>query len=273
MVAACGGGSDDAASSPATGTQAQTSSTTTTTTSTTTTTLPPKIYSDGTSRTWDTAAVYLPGSASRTTLDRIPANIQRPVMIFLHGCAGMGSKEHSDWGQFLAAQGLVVVMPDSFARPSRPDSCGDLSDGGPIPEIHDMRVEEIEYAVEQAQRQSWFDGSNLFIMGYSEGAIAAVRTELAGLRGVIATSWTCTHWEIPRLHGIYLPTVTPLLTMLHESDDWFPSATVQGNCGEHMTGRPDAKNIMVEGHGHGTFHDDQVRREVAQFIRRLVEAS
>ncbi|QAU34055.1 hypothetical protein EKL02_07560 [Janthinobacterium sp. 17J80-10] len=210
--------------------------------------------------------------ATRIRLRDIPNGQTYPVLIFMHGCAGMASQEHTNWGSLLASLGMVVVMPDSFARSGRPVNCDDLTEGGgPYPQVHEMRLEEIAYASQQIRMQTWYDGKHLLLMGYSEGAIAAVRTPLAGFRGVIATSWTCTHWNVPALHGIYLPLDTPILTLRHEDDSWFPSAALDGNCADHMAGRPDATSLVVPGLGHGTFHDASAREAVIAFVQHLLD--
>lgn len=288
LASACGGGggtdpavqtapgkpvsaSADAGTGTA-GTAANTSTTTTTTTtSTTTSTTLRTSFSEGVLQSWQSAVAYLPGTSTRIPVGQIPKNQAYSVLIFMHGCAGMASHEHANWGTLLAAQGLLVVMPDSMVRNDRQSSCGDLSEkGGPFPQIHDMRLDEIVYASQEIRKQPWFNGKHLMLMGYSEGAIAAVRTQLSGLRGVIATSWTCTHWNLPALHGIYLPKETPLLTLRRETDTWFTSNALNSHCGERMAGYADAKNIMVPGAGHGTYDDPQARQEVVQFILRLL---
>jgi len=243
---------------------------------------------------WQHARVYLPFTTTPTTLDRITAGKRWPVVLFMHGCWGFETQEHSDWGKFFAAQGLLVIMPDSFARPNHKRRCETIDDhGGVHPPVHDMRLAEIAYAKQQIEKQPWYDGKNLFLMGYSEGAIAAVRTPLRGFRGVIAASWTCTHRGYAPLHGIFLPPETPLLTLSYDNDSWFPQENLKGNCGQRMAGRLASRHITLpsqselhrlmhkvdqrwlnifntQGHNHGTFHDAQARQAVDEFIHRLM---
>lgn len=247
---------------------------------------------EGVPLTWQKARVYLPYNASPTTLDRIPRNARLGVVLFMHGCWGFETEEHVHWARLLTAQGLLVIMPDSFARPNRQRRCDLIDDhGGSDPAVHDMRLAEIAYAKAQIEKQPWFDGKNLFLMGYSEGAIAAVRTPLHGFSGVIATSWTCTHRGYPPLNGIFLPLDTPLLTLSYDDDPWFPLDHIKGNCGQQMAGRRDATHMTVpsqgelhrmmhqvdkrvinlfrtQGHNHGTFNSQMARRAVIDFIAR-----
>ena len=77
-------------------------------------------------QTWNRATIVLPplgtGAALVTTVDspamqermrRVPANAKLPVVLYVHGCTGMGGLALL---QALAEAGFVVVAPDSFAR-------------------------------------------------------------------------------------------------------------------------------------------------------------
>lgn len=272
-LSGCGGGTPSASLAAVDGEAGANSIIATTTTATTTTTTLPAAYSAGTVDTWENALIFIPGVTAGMRLRDIPKGQTYPVMIFMHGCAGLASQEHADWGSLLASLGVLVVMPDSFARPGRPVNCDDLMEnGGPYPEVHQMRLDEIDYASRQIRAQAWHDGKPLLLMGFSEGGIAAVRTTLDGFRGVIATSWTCTHRSVPALHGIYLPPDLPLLTIRHEEDDWFLDASLDGNCGAYMASRSDASSLVVPGFGHETFHDASAREAVTAFVQRLLEA-
>lgn len=271
-LSGCGGGGGTSASLAGADGGTGTNAIIATTTAATTTTTLPAAYSAGTVATWENALVFIPGETTGMRLRDIPKDQTYPVMIFMHGCAGLDSQEHANWGRLLASLGVLVVMPDSFARPGRPVNCDHLMDnGGAYPEVHQMRLDEIDYASRQIRTQAWHDGKPLLLMGFSEGAIAAVRTTLGGFRGVIATSWTCTHRSMPALQGIYLPLDLPLLTIRHEEDDWFVDASLDGNCATYMASRPDASSLVVPGFGHETFHDASAREAVSAFVQRLLE--
>ena len=254
----------------------------------------PDAIIDDVAATFRHARIYLPQATQPTTIDHIPSGTRHPVIVFLHGCWGMDTDEHHNWASLFASLGLLVVMPDSFARSSRKPNCGSLEhNGGEHPHVHPMRLEEVEHAVRQIRRQPWHDGRHLFLAGYSEGAIAAVRTPTTGLRGVIALSWTCTHRQYPPLDGIALPRETPLLTIAVDNDPWMSTPNLAGDCGQKMTGRPDAQHIALPGQpgivrlakragrkflnipidhreNHATSEDEHARLEVARFVRRLM---
>jgi dienelactone hydrolase len=222
-------------------------------------------------QSWEKAVVYLPHTSQPVSMDKIKTDKAYPVVIFMHGCGGMESgPDNHGWAKLLASEGLLVVMPDSLARTDRKPSCDPKTKtGGLFPPVHGMRLEEIKYASEQIRARPWFDGKNLFLMGYSEGAVAAVRTELSGFRGVIASSWTCTNTKAPALDGIYLPPETPLLTLAHEDDPWRTNDN-RGSCAQKMSGRMNGQHITVPGKGHGTYDSTEARQAVVQFVKRLL---
>ena len=219
---------------------------------------------------WDNAVIYLPNTSKPTELNTVKLDKAYPVTIYMHSCAGIEgiSDDNHSWARLIAQQGLLVVMPDSFARNDRKPSCDPRTKRtGLFPPVHGMRLEEIKFAFDEIRKQSWFDGKNLFLMGFSEGAVAAVRTKLAGFRGVIATAWTCTNTKVPALDGIFLPQETPLLTINHSDDTWYTTENSRGSCESKFTGRPDAQNVTIPGSGHGTYHSEKARRAVIDFIK------
>jgi dienelactone hydrolase len=225
-------------------------------------------------QSWERAVVYLPRTSRPVSVDQIKTDKAFPVAIFMHGCGGITpNSDNYEWAKLLASEGLLVVMPDSLARYDRQPSCDPKTNrAGLFPPVHGMRLEEIKYASEQIRSQPWFDGKTLFLMGFSEGAVAAVRTKLSGFRGVIASSWTCTNNKAQAFDGIYLPLETPLLTLAHEEDPWYQGEQFRGTCAQKMSGRTDSHHVVVPGREHGTYDSKVAREAVVQFVRRLLSS-
>jgi hypothetical protein len=109
-------------------------------------------------------------------------------------------------------------------------------------------------------------------MGFSEGAVAAVRTSLDGFRGVIATGWTCTNPRNSAFDGIFLPKETPLLTINRSDDPWYAGTERQGSCESKFTGRLDSQNLTLPGRGHGTYDSEKARQAVVNFIKEHLKS-
>jgi dienelactone hydrolase len=223
---------------------------------------------------WDKAVIYLPNTSKPTELNKVKLDKACPVAIFMHGCGGIESNpDNHAWAKLLASEGLLVVMPDSLARNDRKASCDPKTmRGGLFPAVHGMRLEEIKFTTDEVKKQPWFDGKNVFLMGFSEGAVAAVRTKLTGFRGVIATGWTCTNTKAPAFDGIFLPQETPLLTINHANDPWYTTENFRGSCESKFTGRFNAQNLTISGSGHGTYHSEKARQAVVNFIKQHLQS-
>jgi dienelactone hydrolase len=217
----------------------------------------------------DKAVIYLPDTSKPTVINKVKLDKPYPVAIYMHGCGGIDSNsDNHDWAKLIARQGLLVIMPDSLARNDRKPSCDPKTrKSGLFPPVHDMRLEEIKFASDEVRKQPWFDGKNLFLMGFSEGAVAAVRTRLDGFSGVIATGWTCTNTKAPAFNGIFLPRETPLLTINNSDDPWFTAEHLRGNCESKFTDRLNAQNLTIPGRDHGTYHSEKARQAVVDFIK------
>jgi dienelactone hydrolase len=225
-------------------------------------------------QSWEKAIVYLPCTSQPTSVDQIKTDKAYPVAIFMHGCDGIApNPDNNAWAKLLASEGLLVIMPDSLARTDRKPSCDPKNKkSGLFPAVHGMRLEEIKYASEQIKSQPWFDGKNLFLMGFSEGAMAVIRTKLSGFRGVIASSWTCTNKKTPSFDGIFLPPETPLLTISYEEDPHYQDEHLRGTCGDKMAGRADSHQVTIPGKGHGTYDSKEAKDAVIQFVKRLLQS-
>ncbi len=223
---------------------------------------------------WDKAVIYLPNTSKSTAIDKVKLDKPYPAAIYMHGCAGIeSSPDNRDWAKLIANQGVVVIMPDSLARNDRKPSCDPKTrKSGLFPPVHDMRLEEIKFASDEIRKQPWFDGKNLFLMGFSEGAVAAVRTRLNGFRGVIATGWTCTNTKAPAFDGIFLPPETPLLTINNAEDPWFTADHVKGSCESKFAGRQAARNLTLQGKDHGTYYSEKARQAVVDFIKQHLQS-
>ena len=223
---------------------------------------------------WDNAVIYLANTTNPTKVNQVKLDKAYPVAIYMHGCNGIAdpSVENRSWAKLLSQQGLIVIMPDSLARNDRKPSCDPRTmKGGLFPAVHAMRLEEIKFAYDEVRKQPWFDGKNLFLMGWSEGAVAAVRTGLPGFRGVIATGWTCTNTKMPSFDGIFLPRETPLLTINYTDDPWYTAENLRGTCESKFADRLNAQNLTLLGRGHGTYYSEQARQTVANFIKQQIQ--
>ena len=201
--------------------------------------------------------VSVPGRFLTTSVKDIKLEQPLPVVLLIHGCAGIQRTE-SSWAGFLKGEGYIVVEPDSFAR-SRPISCDPRTHrAGLFPGVATYRQDEVTYALAQLRKAPWADQRNLFLMGHSEGAVVVATANVSGFRGVIISAWICRN-------GLVVPRETAVLAIDHEKDPWFPNSSGQ-HCSNLFGTRTNARQITLTGFDHGTF-EAPAERAVKDFLR------
>jgi poly(3-hydroxybutyrate) depolymerase len=210
------------------------------------------------SASWDKAVVHVPSNFFTQSVDRVDVRQPFPVVLFMHGCAGIGQEENQ-WARFLKDQGFIVVLPDSFAIPKRVINCSTtekISNLRLVP-VNRLRPAEVAYAMAQLQTKSWADTKNIFLMGHSEGAMAATRTPDMGFKGIIISGFICSL-------GVKAGASTPLLAVSWASDPYFQKTGFQ--CDSQWGARNNGTQIVLSGSGHGTSSERLARQAVAEFL-------
>ena len=176
----------------------------------------------GIEKSWEDAVVFLPGKTFSTSASKVNLDKRYPVVIYLHGCAGIVPSHDYGWAKEITKHGFIAVMPNSFAIPKRHSNCDPTTTAiGFFPNANLIRIIEIAYAYQQLAKTSWADMSNVFLMGFSEGAVATARSEFKGFNGAIIMGWTCTSRN-PQFNGIFIPKKTPVLALAYLDDRWYP---------------------------------------------------
>lgn len=229
-------------------------------------------------RTWQAAYVTLPPFAGADPVAGRLADVgadvhlaalggerRWPVIVYLHGCTGIGSFDFFD---SLARAGFVVIAPDSMARRYRPLQCNPRTrTGGYNLFVYDFRQAEISFSLQQLLARRWADPDNLFLMGVSEGAVAAALYRGDSFRARVIAQWTCQ--GAPLVRGIDAPPETPILAVVRVADPWYDAAHTidqHGNCGEFMQGRPGSRSIVADGNHHDILSDPALVEEIVAFL-------
>jgi hypothetical protein len=192
-----------------------------------------------------------------------------PVVVYMHGCTGLGDDDRTLMRR-LSQAGYVVVAPDSLARRYRPLQCSSWDkEGGYNLFVFDFRQAEINFALQQMADSPWADWDNLFLFGVSEGGLAAAHFRGDVFRARVITQWTChgSTW----VRGLDGPETTPVLAVVRRNDPWYAANPRQaGDCGVFFgNGRPGSKSIVLDkGEKHSVIGDRQVIEEIVAFLDR-----
>jgi dienelactone hydrolase len=236
-------------------------------------------------RTWSNATIVLPplrGEASPVLnpasrrIDRHLAAFQAtrgfPTVIYMHGCTGLSV---IGFLEQIASAGFVVVAPDSMARRYRPLQCNPWNHG-PTGNlfVFDFRLAELSYALQQLRGLDWVDRDNLYLVGVSEGGVAAAIYRGDDVRARVILQWDCQGPAVMR--GIAAPPQTPVLTMLRTGDPWYSRGVATAaprHCGEFLGFRPESRSVVLPAggaDGHDLLGDSAVVREIVAFLSSQV---
>ncbi len=225
-------------------------------------------------RTFDHAVIAIPatrytGVVVGTIKDFSALNAEArkyPIVLYIHGCTGIGNYTFI---RALARNGYVVIAPNSMARRFRPLQCNPRTNtGGHNLFVYDFRRAEITYALHRMRQYDWVNWQELFLVGTSEGGVAAALYRGDEFRARVITQWTCV--GAPLVRGIGAPPETPMLAIVQGEDPWYdPARTTgqRGDCGLFMAGRPGSRSIILnDGSGHDVFKSPDVVQEILRFL-------
>ncbi|MBV9734750.1 MAG: dienelactone hydrolase family protein [Acidisphaera sp.] len=171
--------------------------------------------------------VHIPasdGAILNATLIRPDWAVKAPALVALHGCGGPFPRRDAQWAQALAADGHIVLFPDSFGSRGLGSQCQVKSR---IISPTGQRRRDALAAAAWLAAQPGTPPGGVALIGWSNGAstvLAAGRAAPdvpAGLiRGLLAFYPGCR----PAAKNPGWAPVAPLLVMIGESDDWTPAA-------------------------------------------------
>jgi len=201
----------------------------------------------------------------RDELDKIPADSEIPLVIYMHGCGGMRYSALRDI-EFLARTNYAVLAPDSFARRYRPKACNSGTyTGGLFRGVLGFRLAEARYAHEKAMTLPWVDKRNIFMMGFSEGGVTVAKYGRGSLAGRIILGWTCNAgWH--EYDGISGPRDEPILAIVASNDPWYTNPWNLGHCGSSMLFRRNAESVVVDVNFHRVQSLPEVQEKILQFL-------
>lgn len=230
--------------------------------------------------TWEKAVVALPPSRSgeepfvgrlsdagvAKRVASYPLVTRLPTVFYSHGCTGLGKFE---FFKALAAAGFAVIAPDSMARRYRPLQCDPKTQtGGFNLFVYDFRLTEISFGLDRLHRLAWVDRSNLFLIGISEGGVAAALYRGDEFRARVIAQWTCS--GAPIVEGLGAPQGEPVLAIVHSGDPWYDAKKTKlqrGDCGAWFGGRQGSRSYVLRGGSqHDVFTSEQSLKAILDFL-------
>jgi len=217
------------------------------------------------SKAWEGAQVYVPSNFLVKSVDNVKVDSPLPVVIFLHGCGGINDHERK-WASYLKSKNFIVVLPNSFAIPNRPTNCTSTLPNRMVwrVPVDQLRPAEAEYALSKIKEQDWADKNNIFLMGFSEGGMAAHNVKEDGFAGLIMSGFPCA------LRGpIKSSFDTPTLVLNWKLDpDFIRNDGTYQQCTDkpYWKFRTKSIEILLDGKGHFNADEPLARDAVFKFL-------
>jgi dienelactone hydrolase len=140
-----------------------------------------------------------------------------PVVLMLHGCAGL-YETHAEWAGLLASWGYASLRIDSFTPRGIAEICTDIL--RPVP-----RAADVNGAIAYLQALPEIDAGRIAVMGWSHGAGVALQiaAEPGSLRGDLKPAVKGAVALYPYCSRTSQPYRVPLLVLIGDADDWTPA--------------------------------------------------
>lgn len=163
------------------------------------------------------------GATLNATLVRPDGPVKAPAVVALHGCGGPFLKRDGQWARALAADGHIVLFPDSFGSRGLGSQCRrthrSVSPTG-------QRRRDALAAAAWLMAQPGTPPGGVALLGWSNGGSTVLASGRAApdlapglIRGLIAFYPGCTR----AVKSARWAPAAPLLILIGESDDWTPA--------------------------------------------------
>jgi dienelactone hydrolase len=200
-----------------------------------------------------------------------------PVVVFIHGSTGLALKSIGEWQQWLAAQGIASVAPDSFSLPSRVTYKSPI-DLDSYERIHALRGSEITPMVQALKSQTWVDGNQLILAGSSEGSVAVAQYTGKEFMARILYAWSCEQNYFVKDPKNAFEAGKPVLNIISSTDpffsksnSWVGNANPAGHCGAVLKGNAMASVLLIPDAPHTVLGVPAARQATAGFLAQVVK--
>jgi len=169
--------------------------------------------------------------------------------------------------------GHVFFAPNSHEGKGRPTY------SSPAPKyiyekVHEYRQAEIKYALSRISEIPFIDETKMFLMGNSEGALAAARYAGEEFKARMVLSWTCEpgyYTDYPKVGSSHKD--HPFLNIVGRDDAYFGKFSHynkkynnEGHCGDALFRYQNAKVVILPNTGHNVMTNPFTKPEVLGFI-------
>jgi len=178
--------------------------------------------------------------------------------------------------KWIVEAGYVFFSPHSYASKDRPKYVS------PIPkenyeEIHAYRQAEITLFIDKLSKVPFINKEHMFLMGNSEGGLAAARYNGKEFKGRIVLSYSCEpgYYSDYAIIGAHFND-DPFLNIMGRDDAFFGAHNVwnrayqnKGHAADALFRFKNAKVVILPNTGHDVMSNQFTKEEIISFINRF----
>jgi len=194
-----------------------------------------------------------------------------PVVFYLNGSAGFTKGEiYRKW--IVENTNCLFFSPNTLEICNRPFYNANSSIEQ-YEKVHKIRQKEIEYNIEKLSLFDWVDKNKIFLMGNSEGALAAGIYKGDEFFARILLAWNCESGYYISNSDIGAKKDIPILSCIGLDDEYFSRKSkpnigynIDGNCIESLKNYKYAKIVILSNTKHDLTQNIYVKDEVLGFV-------
>ena len=138
--------------------------------------------------------------------------------------------------------------------------------------VHKVRITEIYYNIQQLKTLDFIDSKNIFLMGSSEGALAAANYSGNEFKGRIVAAYACENGYYSRDFKIGAKKKDPFLNIIGTHDEYFSSISKHnekntGHCANALLEFKNAKVVLLPKTKHNVVENQYTLHEVVNFLK------
>lgn len=198
-----------------------------------------------------------------------------PMLFYMHGSAGLSyGKKYKDAA---LKSGFLFFAPNSYELRDRPTYESPTSIKN-YERVHKVRVAEVFYNIHQVLRELKFvDEKNIFLMGSSEGALAAAKYSGREFKGRIIAAYSCENGYYSKDFKIGARKKDPFLNIIGTHDQFFGEFSMfdknkSGNCSKALLEYKNAKVVLLPKTKHNVIENRYTIPEVINFLKFWTKA-
>lgn len=194
------------------------------------------------------------------------------TVFYMHGSAGFTKGvTYRKW--IVEDANCIFFAPNSLKIKNRPT----YENPSPIKKyekVHNLRQAEIVYNLEKLKELNFIDFKKLFLMGNSEGALAAAAYSGREFKARIVTAYSCENGYYSKDFKLGCKKHDPFLNIIGTHDEYFSETSkatkkyeVEGHCTKALIKNKNAKVVLLPQTKHDITSNIYVKDDIVNFIK------